>query len=77
MVDRGPNTAGTLEFISALYDWPEISPVLEETYYWVGMARAAQGDMEKAIFDLKKAVDLNPNSTPASQELRRMGIEYP
>jgi hypothetical protein len=52
-------------------------PVLEETYYWVGMARAAQGDMEKAIFDLKKAVDLNPNSTPASQELRRMGIEYP
>jgi len=28
MVDRGPDSRGTLEFISAIRDWPEISPVL-------------------------------------------------
>lgn len=28
MVDRGPDTAGTLEFISAIFEWPEIAPVL-------------------------------------------------
>jgi tetratricopeptide (TPR) repeat protein len=52
-------------------------PILEETLYWMGMAREAQGDLEKAIADYQKAVDINPSSTPARQELVRLGIEYP
>lgn len=47
-------------------------PVLEETYYWRGMARAALGDREGALEDLTRARDLNPNSTPAGQELQRI-----
>ncbi|MEO7841102.1 MAG: tetratricopeptide repeat protein, partial [Anaerolineales bacterium] len=46
--------------------------VLEETYYWRGMARAALGDQAGAIEDLTRAYTLNPNSTPAGQELQRI-----
>lgn len=47
-------------------------PVLEETYYWRGMAKEALGDRQGAIEDLTRASTLNPNSTPAAQELRRI-----
>ena len=47
--------------------------VLEETYYWRGMAKAAMGDKAGAIEDLQRAASLNPNSTPAAQELQRIG----
>jgi hypothetical protein len=47
-------------------------PVLEETYYWRGMARLALGDQAGAIEDLQRAASLNPNSTPAQQELQRI-----
>lgn len=47
-------------------------PVLEETYYWRGMAKAALGDREGAIEDLQRAATLNPNSTPAVEELQRI-----
>ena len=47
-------------------------PVLEETYYWRGMAKAALGDREGAVGDLNRAYSLNPNSTPAGKELQRM-----
>ena len=47
-------------------------PVLEETYYWRGMAKEALGDREGAIEDLTRAYTLNPNSTPAGQELQRI-----
>jgi tetratricopeptide (TPR) repeat protein len=47
-------------------------PVLEETYYWRGMAKAAMGDKEGAIEDLTRAYSLNPNSTPAGAELQRI-----
>lgn len=47
-------------------------PVLEETYYWRGMAKEALGDRAGAIEDLTRAFDLNPNSTPAGDELRRI-----
>ncbi|HSA99131.1 MAG TPA: C39 family peptidase, partial [Anaerolineales bacterium] len=47
-------------------------PVLEETYYWRGMAKAALGDREGAIEDLNRAFTLNPNSTPAGEELQRL-----
>lgn len=47
-------------------------PVLEETYYWRGMAKSALGDREGALEDLQRAYSLNPNSTPAQEELRRI-----
>jgi tetratricopeptide (TPR) repeat protein len=47
-------------------------PVLEETYYWRGLAREALGDRAGAIEDLQRAYTLNPNSTPAGNELRRL-----
>ena len=47
-------------------------PVLEETYYWRGMAKAALGDQAGAVEDLGRADTLNPNSTPAGEELQRI-----
>lgn len=47
-------------------------PVLEETYYWRAMAKVALGDRERAIEDLRRVYALNPNSTPAGAELRRI-----
>ncbi len=36
-------------------------PILEESYYWRAMAKAALGDKAGAIDDLEEAVRLNPN----------------
>jgi tetratricopeptide (TPR) repeat protein len=47
-------------------------PVLEETYYWRGMAKEGLGDRDEAIQDLQRADTLNPNSTPAGEELQRL-----
>jgi len=47
-------------------------PVLEETYYWKGMAEEALGDRTRALEDLQRAVQLNPNSTPAGEEYNRL-----
>jgi tetratricopeptide (TPR) repeat protein len=52
-------------------------PVLEETYFWRGMAKAALGDQAGAIEDLRQAYALNPNSTPAGEELIRLGVPIP
>jgi tetratricopeptide (TPR) repeat protein len=52
-------------------------PVLEETYYWRGRAKAALGDQAGAIEDLRRAYALNPNSTPAGEELIRLGVQIP
>jgi hypothetical protein len=52
-------------------------PVLEETFYWLGLAREATGDLEKAIYDFKKAAELSPNATPALKELERLGVAFP
>jgi hypothetical protein len=48
-------------------------PVLEETYYWRGMAKAALGDRAGALEDLRLAYQSNPNSTPAGEALRQLG----
>jgi tetratricopeptide (TPR) repeat protein len=48
-------------------------PLLEEAFYWLGRAREATGDLEKALYDYRKAVEINPNSTPAQEELERLG----
>jgi tetratricopeptide (TPR) repeat protein len=47
-------------------------PVLEETYYWRGLAKEAMGDRQGAIEDLTRAYQLNPNSTPAGAELQKL-----
>jgi tetratricopeptide (TPR) repeat protein len=47
-------------------------PVLEETYYWRGMAKEALGDRNGAIEDLNLAYSLNPNSTPAGEQIQRI-----
>jgi tetratricopeptide (TPR) repeat protein len=52
-------------------------PVLEETYYWRGMAKVALGDRDGAVADLKRAADLNPRSTNAIKQLDQLGVEYP
>jgi tetratricopeptide (TPR) repeat protein len=52
-------------------------PVLEETYYWRGKAKAALGDQAGAIEDLRRAYALNPNSTPVGEELIRLGVPVP
>jgi tetratricopeptide (TPR) repeat protein len=50
-------------------------PVLEETYYWRGLAKEALGDRAGALEDLNRALALNPNSTPADEAL--MAITSP
>ncbi len=52
-------------------------PLLEETFYWLGRAREALGDLDKAIYDYKQAVRINPRSTPAQAELDRLGVREP
>jgi hypothetical protein len=49
-------------------------PVLEETYYWRGMTKEALGDRDGGIEDLQRAYAINPNSTPAGDELRRLQV---
>jgi hypothetical protein len=50
---------------------------LEESFYWRGLAKEALDDINGAIFDLKKAVELNKNFTPAREALARLGVEFP
>jgi hypothetical protein len=50
------------------------NPVLEEAYYWAGMAREALGETDRAIENLKIAVDLNPNYAAAKDELKKLGV---
>jgi hypothetical protein len=52
-------------------------PVLEETYYWMGMARQATGDMDKAVKNYTRAAELNPNYDPPRQALEQLGIDVP
>jgi hypothetical protein len=52
-------------------------PVLEESFYWRGLARQQTGDLEGAISDFKKTVELNSNFTPGYEQLERLGIQAP
>jgi tetratricopeptide (TPR) repeat protein len=47
---------------------------LEESFYWRGRAKLALDDINGALFDLKKAVELNPRFTPAHEELKKLGV---
>ncbi len=47
-------------------------PILEESFYWRGLAKEALGDLNGAIADLQTAVGLNPNFGPGWAELQRI-----
>jgi tetratricopeptide (TPR) repeat protein len=49
-------------------------PVLEETWYWRGMAKLALGDTQGAIDDFREAVRLHPNFDPAVYQLSQLGV---
>lgn len=50
-------------------------PVLEESYYWRGMAKLALGDNEGAIVDFRKSAEVHPDFLPAVQQLAALGVE--
>ena len=50
-------------------------PVLEESFYWRGLAREAVGDLDGAIDDFRQSVILNPNFGPGWDQLARLGVE--
>lgn len=52
-------------------------PVLEESYYWRGLAYEAIGKIDLAVADLKKAALLNPNYALPREHLQRLGIAQP
>jgi tetratricopeptide (TPR) repeat protein len=53
-------------------------PVLEESFYWRGMAylaRGAEGDFDKAVEDFRACLKLHPGFSPALDQLRALGVE--
>ena len=50
-------------------------PILEESYYWRGMAREAVGDVAGAIEDLRASLNYHPGFEPAVFQLARLGID--
>lgn len=42
---------------------------IEETYYYAGLARAAMGEIDRAISNYQRALSINPNFTPAQNAL--------
>jgi hypothetical protein len=48
-------------------------PILEESYYWRGLAREASGDLPGAIGDWQTALQDHPGWDPALQQLQRVG----
>ncbi|GMR10482.1 MAG: hypothetical protein BMS9Abin28_1303 [Anaerolineae bacterium] len=49
-------------------------PVLEESYYWRGLAKEALGDVAGAIEDLQTSVEVHPGFEPALAQLDRLGV---
>jgi len=52
-----------------------VEPVLEESYYWRGLAREAVGDVPGAIEDLRTSLEDHPDFGPALVQLRRLGVD--
>ena len=46
---------------------------VEETYYYLGRAREAQGDAYSAARHYRTALELNPNFLPAQEALDALG----
>lgn len=59
----------TLSFLS--------QPILEEAFYWRGLAKEALGDVAGGLKDLQRAVELNPNYLLAVEALRQRGATVP
>jgi len=51
--------------------------VLEESYYWRGMAYLALGQQKNAISDFQKAVGLNPNYALPREQLASLNVALP
>jgi hypothetical protein len=49
-------------------------PILEESYYWRGLAREALGDRAGAIDDYRAALEHHPEFGPAVDALDRLGV---
>jgi hypothetical protein len=49
-------------------------PVLEESFYWRGLAKEALGDSQGAIEDYRQSVRLNLNFGPGWEQLNRLGV---
>jgi tetratricopeptide (TPR) repeat protein len=58
---------------TTLYDTIS-EPVLEESFYWRGLAREAIGDTQGAIDDFRQSVRLNQNFAPGWEQLNRLGV---
>jgi tetratricopeptide (TPR) repeat protein len=63
------NFATTLSLVNTTM---QTTPYVEETFYWRGMAQAAQGKITQATEDFKHAVKFNPNFAPASEALAQL-----
>lgn len=48
-------------------------PVLEESYYWRGLSFDAIGDRERAVQDMRAAVNMHPGFAPALYYLQQWG----
>jgi tetratricopeptide (TPR) repeat protein len=48
-------------------------PVLEESYYWRGLAKEALGDVAGAIADYETSLEMHPEFGPALNQLIRLG----
>jgi tetratricopeptide (TPR) repeat protein len=58
---------------TTLYDTIS-EPVLEESFYWRGLAKEALGDQGGAIDDYRQSIRLNPNFSPGWDQLNRLGV---
>jgi tetratricopeptide (TPR) repeat protein len=50
-----------------------VTPSIEETHYWRGMALATQGNVEAARAAWQRALGQNPNFAPALEALATEG----
>lgn len=48
-------------------------PILEESYYWRGLAKEALGDVPGAIADMETSLKYHPGFEPALEQLERLG----
>jgi hypothetical protein len=51
-------------------------PVLEESYYWRGLAKEALGDVAGAIEDFQTSAEVHPGFEPALIQLNRLGVSF-
>ncbi len=49
-------------------------PVLEESYYWRGLARHSLGEFDAAVEDLRTCLRVHPGFAPCEAALQQMGV---